>query len=104
MYTTSRYASIKTREAAKAMALVAGEPFVCRGKKTIQQLATLARKSGEEHIHILEEKNDGPGKLAKIEVDALGRWKWVGEKATDNADHDSTDSDAAEDDKHENKN
>jgi rRNA maturation protein Rpf1 len=42
MFTTSRYASSKARELARRMAVEAGEPFLSRGKHTIDQLAGIA--------------------------------------------------------------
>ncbi|MFH1785728.1 MAG: hypothetical protein ABH842_04840 [Candidatus Micrarchaeota archaeon] len=71
MYTTSRYASIETREIAKKLAKENNELYVARGKKTIEQLVAFARRKGEEKINVV----DGNGPVT-IEIDELGRWKW----------------------------
>lgn len=72
MFTTSRYASLKARELARRMAVEAGEPFLSRGKHTIDQLAGIARRKGERHISIIEES-----KAMRIEVDETGKWRWI---------------------------
>jgi rRNA maturation protein Rpf1 len=80
MFTTSRYASGKTRELARRLAEESGEPFVSRGKRTIAGLAELARKSGEERICVIEEQDGRPSVLVTIEVDERGGWRWAGER------------------------
>ena len=75
MYTTSRYASMKTRELAKKLAEENKEIYMARGKKTIDQLAQFARKKGEHKITILEDQETKP-KIATITIDELGQWKW----------------------------
>lgn len=72
MYTTSRYAPVKTREVAKKLAKDNNELYIARGKKTIEQLVEFARKKGEEKINVVE-----GNETATIEIDELGRWKWV---------------------------
>ena len=74
MYTTSRYASEETRRLAREMASRAGEPYIARGKHTIDQLAALARRKGERLIHILRE---GGARIAAVEVSETGAWKWI---------------------------
>ncbi len=80
MFTTSRYASVETRRAAKALAESAGEPFVARGKKTIDQLAGLARRMGQSGISVVEERGGKPAVIATIRVDERGRWAWDTER------------------------
>jgi len=72
MFTTSRYASPTAREMARRISAEAGEPFLSRGKHTIDQLAWIARRKGERHIFIVEES-----KVMSIEVDETGKWRWV---------------------------
>ncbi len=72
MFTTSRYAPLKAREMARRMAAEAGEPFLSRGKHTIEQLAGIARRKGERFISIVEEN-----KIMRIEVDETGKWRWA---------------------------
>ena len=76
MYTTSRYASTGTRELARSLAKENGEEYLSRGKKTIEQLAQLARKKGESQIKIVEEKEGNPSIIATLLIDELGHWKW----------------------------
>ena len=73
MYTTSRYTETKTRVLAKKLAMEHDEPYVARGKKTIQQLVAYARRKGEETINVVEDN----GTIATIEIDELGRWNWI---------------------------
>jgi len=77
MFTTSRYAGPGTRRRARELAEEAGEPFVARGKRTVEQLVALARKTGEERISILEERGKKPGTVAVIRVSETGKWEWV---------------------------
>jgi rRNA maturation protein Rpf1 len=72
MYTTSRYTQTKTRELAKRLAKENNEQYVARGKKTIYQLVAYARRKGHDTIKIIEDNE----KIATIEVDELGHWKW----------------------------
>lgn len=80
MFTTSRYASPKTRGLARSMAAEAGEPFLSRGKHTVEQLAEIARRKGEEHISVIEESKGEPATIALIEVSETGKWKWAGKR------------------------
>jgi rRNA maturation protein Rpf1 len=77
MFTTSRYAGPGTRRMARKLAEEAGEPFVARGKRTVAQLAALARKMGEGRVSILEERGKKPGKTAVVRVSETGKWEWV---------------------------
>lgn len=79
MYTTSRYASGETRGLARKLATRNSEPYVARGKRTIAGLAAMARKAGESAITVVEERDGRPALLSRVEVDELGRWRWVGE-------------------------
>ncbi|HSB47508.1 MAG TPA: hypothetical protein VLD37_05825 [Candidatus Bilamarchaeum sp.] len=80
MITTSRYSSKKTRDFAKRLAEEGSEAYVARGKKTIDELAAIARKSGDERISVVEEKDDAPAKIIEIRVFETGRWAWGGER------------------------
>ncbi|MDD5171869.1 MAG: hypothetical protein PHF60_02420 [Candidatus ainarchaeum sp.] len=81
MITTSRYASAETRGMARGMASDSGEPFVARGKRTVEQLVSLARRKGEDRITIIEEHEGKPAVIAVIAVDEMGGWRWAEEKA-----------------------
>ncbi|MEW6722866.1 MAG: hypothetical protein AB1324_06395 [Candidatus Micrarchaeota archaeon] len=85
MYTTSRYASSATRRLAKEMAGEAGEAYVARGKKSLDSLAAQARRAGEDTIKVVEEKGGLPFRIATAGVDALGRWRWMGERLLNSA-------------------
>ena len=74
MFTTSRYASEKARKLARKLAEENKEPYVSRGKHTIQQLAEIARKKGEERICVVEDKE--PFVIATIKVSETGEWEW----------------------------
>jgi len=79
MYTTSRYASGETRGFARRLATRNRETYVARGKKTIAELAAMARECGQESVIVVEERGGKPTILSKISVDELGRWKWAEE-------------------------
>ncbi len=79
MFTTSRYASEKSRKLALELAKEKKELFICRGKHTIAALVEIARKKGEKRISIVEEEKGMPKKIAHITVFELGDWKWSGE-------------------------
>jgi rRNA maturation protein Rpf1 len=80
MLTTSRYCSRETRDFAKKLAAEESAPYVARGKKTIEDLASLARKAGEDKILIIEEREDRPHNIAEIRVHETGGWVWAGER------------------------
>lgn len=80
MFTTSRYASKKTKDLALKMAKENKERFISRGKHTIAQLVELARRNGEEKIFVIEERKKQPAVIVTIEVSELGEWRWVEEK------------------------
>ncbi|MBU0527033.1 MAG: hypothetical protein ABH983_06245 [Candidatus Micrarchaeota archaeon] len=79
MFTTSRYASEKSRKLAHRLAKEKKELFICRGKHTIAALVEIARKKGEKKISIVEEEKGTPKKIAVISVSELGNWEWSGE-------------------------
>ncbi len=80
MITTCRNASAGTRRAAKRLAAEAGARYVARGKKTMDMLASDARRLGEEEICVLEERGGRPRAIAMASVDELGAWRWKGER------------------------
>jgi rRNA maturation protein Rpf1 len=80
LITTSRYASEETREYARRLAKESEERFVSRGKHTIDGLAGLARREGEERILIVEERDKRPSVLVTVLVDERGGWRWAEEK------------------------
>jgi rRNA maturation protein Rpf1 len=74
--TTSRYASMETRRLAKTIAKTSGEPYVARGKKTIDALADAARRDGEAEVRIVEERKGKAALIAAMRVDETGKWSW----------------------------
>ncbi len=76
MYTTSRYASLQTRDAARRMAAKAGERYLGRGKKTVRELVELARRKGYEAICIIGEKGKRPSTATWLDVLEQGGWRW----------------------------
>jgi len=90
LITTSRYPSAKTRSLAKRLADERGQRYLARGKRTIDSLVSYARRMGEDRIEIVEERDDEPARIAAIEVDETGRWRWAGEsllKSTEKVDN-----------------
>ena len=83
MWTTSRYCSIGTRALCRKLARSSGSSYVARGKKTIAQLAELARRNGDSRINILEEKAGKPVTIAAIEILETGQWHWSGKTDID---------------------
>ena len=80
MFTTSRYAGEETREKARMLAKENDELFLARGKRTIEELVSFARKKGEEHISVVEEDGGKPAKVCRITVSETGKWSWSGEE------------------------
>ncbi len=80
MYTTSRYSSVGTRELAMGMARESGEPYVARGKKTIDSLIALARRAGETRVMVVVESGGAPSRIQVIAVDEMGGWAWEEER------------------------
>jgi rRNA maturation protein Rpf1 len=60
------------------MAKESGEPYISRGKKTIQMLAEEARRIGQDCLRIVEEKAKKPAHVAIIRIDEAGKWRWEG--------------------------
>ncbi len=79
MYTTSRYPSAETKDFAKRLAKRDKELYAARGKKTIEQLVSFARKKGEDRIRIVRESRKKPVSVSIVEIDETGGWKWAGE-------------------------
>lgn len=77
LLTTSRYASEETRRAARKLAASPGSRFVARGKKTVAELAALARKEGFERVDIMEERRGKPASVSSMEILPSGKWRWV---------------------------
>ena len=71
MITTSRYASIETRNKTKEIAKKKGILYLARGKKTIDTLATYARRKGFSTIYIAY-KN----RTSKLSIKEDGSWSW----------------------------
>ncbi len=80
MFTTSRYASKDTRALARRMASESREPYVARGKKTIEELSALARRSGEAEVRLVTESGGAAASISLISVDETGGWAWKEER------------------------
>ncbi|MFH0736979.1 MAG: hypothetical protein V1827_00285 [Candidatus Micrarchaeota archaeon] len=80
MFTTSRYASRSTRSLARSMAEANGEKYIARGKKTIDDLASYARRMGEDRMTIIEEKGGVASRIVVIDIDPGGKWSWGEER------------------------
>jgi len=80
VFTTSRYSSEKTRREASLIAKGSGEPYVARGKKTIDTLVEEARRRGESVLNIIEERKGKASVISMIKIDEMGRWAWAGER------------------------
>jgi rRNA maturation protein Rpf1 len=80
MFTTSRYSSEGTRKVAGRIAKENGEPYVARGKKTIDSLVEEARRCGESTLNIIEERKGEAAIISTIRIDEMGKWAWAGEK------------------------
>lgn len=76
MWSTCRYASIKTRKAAARLAQSFGAHYVSRGKKTIVELASLARRKGIGSICLVFQKNESPFWVFQIMVLPSGGFRW----------------------------
>ncbi len=71
--TTGRYADEKTRVFAKSFANATASVYCARGKKTVEKLASLARRKGENTLALVSE-----AEISFISVSAHG-WKWKDE-------------------------
>ena len=80
MFTTSRYAGKETKELARRLARGKKEIFLARGKRSIEELVSLARKKGETLISVVEEEKGRPAKVCTIKVSETGRWNWSAEE------------------------
>jgi rRNA maturation protein Rpf1 len=76
IWTTCRYASAQTREAAKRLARLSGSRYVSRGKKTLLELADLARRSGYDTICLVFQQKEKPFWVFPLEVKPFGDLKW----------------------------
>jgi hypothetical protein len=71
---------METRRKASLIAKESKEPYIARGKKTIDSLAADARRCGESRLNIIEERKGKAATIAVIEVNEMGGWAWAGEK------------------------
>ena len=77
MFTTSRYSSEETRRRAGLIAKENKEPYLARGKKTIDSLVEEARRRGESVLNIIEERKGEAAIVSTIKIDEMGRWAWA---------------------------
>lgn len=80
MFTTSRYAGEETKRLARRLAKENEELFLARGKRTIEEVVSLARKRGEELISVVEEEKGRPARVCRIKVSETGKWNWWAEE------------------------
>jgi len=78
LWTTSRYASPETKKKAQSLAGRAGSRYLARGKKTMDDIAGFARRSGFGLIMLLEESDGHPSLIRSIGISPDGRWRWAG--------------------------
>lgn len=67
---TARYAGKKTREFAEAFAGSSGSAYCARGKKSVENLVSLARRKGENTLALVSE-----GRISFISVSSSD-WGW----------------------------
>ena len=76
MWSTCRYASLQTRETAEKLARSTGSRYVARGKKTILQLAFLARKSGSHAVNLVFQQGGCPYWVMRLDIQPSGAYRW----------------------------
>ena len=72
LVTTPRHAGAKAVELAKSFALFSGSAYAARGKKTVDQIVSEARKKGYHSAAVASD-----GEIAFISV-SLSGWNWKG--------------------------
>ncbi len=75
MYSTSRYATTSARAVAISLAKKNSSFYISRGKKTISDLCSFARKKGERELFLIYDSIDS-FKVKKILINPLGEWNW----------------------------
>lgn len=80
MITTSRYASLLSRNFAKHIAFLLDKRYIARGKKTIDTLVSLSRKIGEDRIIVVKETEGVPTYFEFITLDETRKWSWLQER------------------------
>ena len=76
IWSTCRYASTQTREAAKTLAKSSGSMYVSRGKKTLLELTRLARRKGMETIYLVFQQKELPFWVYPVIVQPSGNFRW----------------------------
>ena len=71
--TTSRNASLEVKELALSFSLDKKSKYLNRGKKTVEELVSIARKLGHSKIAIVK----GKEKIDYIEIHHSGNWEWI---------------------------
>lgn len=72
LVTTSKHASLELKKSALAFSIEKKSKYLNRGKKTIEEIVSIARNSGHDKIAIIKEK----GKIDYMHISSR-TWKWV---------------------------
>ena len=73
LVTTSRHASLELKKLALNFSLEHKANYLNRGKKTIDEVISLARKEGHSKIAVIK----GENKTDYIEIHHSGNWDWI---------------------------
>ena len=73
-YTTSRYASLATKTYTEKLAKKKNSKYINRGKKTIDDLASLIKN---DSIAVVYEKKNKPFEIRYLKIDSKGNWEWT---------------------------
>lgn len=76
MYTTSRYANEATRQLARRLAAKSGQRYLSRGKRTIDDIAILARRLGEAFVYVVRQEKGKPFSVSVMEILGDGGFEW----------------------------
>ncbi len=77
MITTSRYASLFTKNFAKSFSKLLNSNYFSRGKKTIFDLVEFSRKLGDQNVFVIKEKSGKPSSIDVVEVEENLEWHWL---------------------------
>lgn len=71
--TTSRHASLEAKKSALSFSIKKKAKYLNRGKKTVEELVSIARKQGNSKIAIFRSKK----KIDYIQIHHSENWEWV---------------------------
>ncbi len=78
MYTTSRYAKAETRKLAREMARRDDQQYISRGKKSLWDIADLARRIGDEEVLVLRQERGKLASISRMKILNGGGFIWKG--------------------------